>query len=142
TYKIDARHLDTLRSHTRRLADALHVVGLCNIQFAISRDTVYVLEVNPRASRTVPFVSKATGVPLAGIAARVMTGRPLAEFNLPDELPVDRFYIKGPVFPFAKFQNVDTILGPEMRSTGEVMGVADSFGAAYLKAQLGAGMKL
>jgi carbamoyl-phosphate synthase large subunit len=141
-YKIEERHLETLRAHTRTLVKALHVVGLCNIQFAISDDTVHVLEVNPRASRTVPFVSKATGVPLAKIAARVMTGRKLDEFDLPDELPVDRFYIKGPVFPFAKFAGVDTILGPEMRSTGEVMGVAESFGAAYLKAEFGAGMKL
>jgi carbamoyl-phosphate synthase large subunit len=142
THKIEPRHLETLRLYTRILVEALHVVGLCNIQFAISDDTVYVLEVNPRASRTVPFVSKATGVPLAKIAARVMTGRSLEEFGLPDELPVDRFYIKTPVFPFAKFTGVDTILGPEMRSTGEVMGIAEQFGAAYLKAQLGAGLKL
>jgi len=101
-------------------------------------DTVYVLEVNPRASRTVPFVSKATGVPLAKIAARLMIGRKLAEFNLPDELRVDRFYIKTPVFPFVKFPGVDPVLGPEMRSTGEVMGVAEGFGGAFLKAQQGA----
>jgi carbamoyl-phosphate synthase large subunit len=142
TYKISEEHLATLRDYTRRLAEALHVVGLCNIQFAISNDKVYVLEVNPRASRTVPFVSKATGVPLAKIAARVMTGRKLSEFGLPDELPVDRFYIKAPVFPFAKFSGVDPLLGPEMRSTGEVMGVAETFGGAYFKAQLGAGLKL
>jgi carbamoyl-phosphate synthase large subunit len=118
------------------------VIGLMNIQFAIWRDTVYVLEVNPRASRTVPFVSKATGVPLAKVAARLMVGRKLAEFNLPDELAVDRFYIKSPVFPFVKFPGVDPILGPEMRSTGEVMGVAEGFGSAYLKAQQGAGTTL
>src|SRR5262245_53430895 len=140
---INAEHLDSMRRYTRELAKALNVVGLMNIQFAIWRDTVYVLEVNPRASRTVPFVSKATGVPLAKIAARLMIGRKLSEFNLPDELNVGpRFYIKTPVFPFVKFPGVDPILGPEMRSTGEVMGVADDFGSAYLKAQLGAGTKL
>ena len=139
---IKAEHLDAMRRYTRELAKALNVIGLMNIQFAIWRDTVYVLEVNPRASRTVPFVSKATGVPLAKVAARLMVGRKLSEFNLPDELAVDRFYIKSPVFPFVKFPGVDPILGPEMRSTGEVMGVAEGFGSAYLKAQQGAGTKL
>ncbi|HTF37899.1 MAG TPA: carbamoyl-phosphate synthase large subunit [Blastocatellia bacterium] len=139
---INKEHLDAMRRYTRKLARALNVIGLMNIQFAIWRDTVYVLEVNPRASRTVPFVSKATGVPLAKIAARLMIGRKLSEFNLPDELQVDRFYVKSPVFPFAKFPGVDPVLGPEMRSTGEVMGVADGFGSAYLKAQQGAGTKL
>jgi carbamoyl-phosphate synthase large subunit len=113
-----------------------------NIQFAIKNDRVYVLEVNPRASRTVPFVSKATGVPLARIAALVMAGRALKTFNLPDELTVDRFYIKSPVFPFAKFPGVDPILSPEMHSTGEVMGVGRTFGEAYAKAMLGAGLTL
>ena len=141
-YGIAPEHLDTMRDYTRQLASALKVVGLCNIQFAISNGRVYVLEVNPRASRTVPFVSKATGYPLAKIAVRLMTGRSIASFDLPAELPVDRFYIKAPVFPFVKFPGVDTILGPEMRSTGEVMGVATDFGTAYLKAQMGAGMKL
>jgi carbamoyl-phosphate synthase large subunit len=141
-HKIDEQQLETMRLYTRQLTRALNVVGLCNIQFAISDGKVYVLEVNPRASRTVPFVSKATGKPLAKIAARIMTGRKLHEFGLQDELPVDRFYIKTPVFPFVKFPGVDSILGPEMHSTGEVMGVADGFGAAYLKAQLGAGAKL
>jgi carbamoyl-phosphate synthase large subunit len=139
---ISEAHLDSMRRHTRELACALNVFGLMNIQFAIWGDTVYVLEVNPRASRTVPFVSKATGVPLAKIAAKLMVGKKLSEFNLPDELTVDRFYVKTPVFPFVKFPGVDPILGPEMRSTGEVMGVADDFGSAYLKAQLGAGTKL
>jgi carbamoyl-phosphate synthase large subunit len=133
--------LDAMRGYTRELAKALNVVGLMNIQFAIWRDAVYVLEVNPRASRTVPFVSKATGIPLAKIAARLMIGRKLSEFNLPDELTVDRFYVKSPVFPFVKFPGVDPILGPEMRSTGEVMGVAEGFGAAFLKAQQGAGTR-
>ena len=139
---IKSEHLDSMRRYTRELAKALSVIGLMNIQFAIWRDTVYVLEVNPRASRTVPFVSKATGVPLAKIAARLMVGRKLSEFNLPEELKVDRFYIKTPVFPFVKFPGVDPVLGPEMRSTGEVMGVAEGFGSAYLKAQQGAGTTL
>jgi carbamoyl-phosphate synthase large subunit len=141
-YGIKEEHLEAMRRYTRELALALNVVGLVNIQFAIYNEKVYVLEVNPRASRTVPFVSKATGVPLAKIAAKLMTGRKLAEFALPDELKVDRFYIKTPVFPFVKFQGVDPILGPEMRSTGEVMGVAENFGGAFLKAQQGAGTKL
>src|SRR5690606_22810165 len=101
--------------------------------------TVYVLEVNPRASRTVPFVSKATGVPLAKVAARVMVGARLDEFNLPAELPVLQYFVKSPVFPFVRFPGVDPILGPEMKSTGEVMGIDDSFGKAYIKAQISAG---
>ncbi|MFP5264891.1 MAG: carbamoyl-phosphate synthase large subunit [Blastocatellia bacterium] len=141
-FGIKQEHLDAMRRYTRQLALALNVVGLMNIQFAIAAETVYVLEVNPRASRTVPFVSKATGVPLAKIAAKLMVGRKLSEFNLPDELDVERFYIKTPVFPFVKFPGVDPVLGPEMRSTGEVMGVAESFGAAFLKAQQGAGTLL
>ncbi|HUK89813.1 MAG TPA: carbamoyl-phosphate synthase large subunit [Blastocatellia bacterium] len=141
-YMLKKEHLDVMRRSTRDLAHALHVVGLVNIQFAISGDQVYVLEVNPRASRTVPFVSKATGVPLAKIGALLMVGKKLKEFGLPDELTVNRFYVKTPVFPFAKFPGVDPILGPEMRSTGEVMGIAKEFGGAFLKAQLGAGMRL
>jgi carbamoyl-phosphate synthase large subunit len=141
-FGIKAAHLDLMRRYTRELARALNVVGLMNIQFAISGDAIYVLEVNPRASRTVPFVSKATGVPLAKIAAKLMVGRKLSEFNLPDELEVERFYVKTPVFPFVKFPGVDPILGPEMHSTGEVMGVAEGFGGAFLKAQQGAGTRL
>src|SRR6202451_2960470 len=131
-----------------------------NIQFAIPRGsggtpgngaeggTVYVLEVNPRASRTVPYVSKATGVPMAKIAARLMTGRKLREFlpeNIDRRTDLDtgsHYYVKSPVFPWNKFPGVDTVLGPEMRSTGEVMGVGDSFGEAFGKAQLAAGQKL
>ncbi|MSO23332.1 MAG: ATP-grasp domain-containing protein, partial [Acidobacteria bacterium] len=142
TYLVKAEHLDTIRHYTRTLAKALKVVGLMNVQYAIQNDVVYVLEVNPRASRTVPFVSKATGVPLAKVAARLMTGKKLAEFNLADELPVKNFFVKSPVFPFAKFPGVDTILGPEMKSTGEVMGVSDNFGQAYAKAQMSAGVHL
>jgi carbamoyl-phosphate synthase large subunit len=141
-YMLKAEHLETMRRYTRVLARALDVVGLVNIQFAISDDKVYVLEVNPRASRTVPFVSKATGVPLAKIAALLMVGKKLKDFGLPEELTVSRFYVKTPVFPFAKFPGVDPILGPEMRSTGEVMGIARGFGGAFLKAQLGAGIRL
>ncbi|MGH9822461.1 MAG: carbamoyl-phosphate synthase large subunit, partial [Blastocatellia bacterium] len=141
-YMLKYDHLDAMRRYTRMLAKGLNVVGLMNIQFAISDDKVYVLEVNPRASRTVPFVSKATGQPLAKIASLLMVGRKLDEFKLPDELKVDRFYVKSPVFPFIKFPGVDPILGPEMRSTGEVMGIAKNFGGAFLKAQLGAGARL
>jgi carbamoyl-phosphate synthase large subunit len=142
--------LAKIRDYTKRLAKALQVVGLMNVQYAIQRDTVYVLEVNPRASRTVPFVSKATGVPLAKVAARLMAGRKLRDMNLPvvvtngvAEIGVRDYYsVKSPVFPFNKFRGVDTILGPEMRSTGEVMGVAKSFGQAFAKAQLAAGQRL
>jgi carbamoyl-phosphate synthase large subunit len=142
--------LAKIREYTKRLAKALQVVGLMNVQYAIQRETVYVLEVNPRASRTVPFVSKATGVPLAKIAARFMAGRKLREMNLPvtvtdgvAEIVVRDYYsVKSPVFPFNKFRGVDTILGPEMRSTGEVMGVAKSYGQAFAKAQLAAGQRL
>ncbi len=140
--RIAEEHLETMRHYTRRLASALTVNGLMNIQFAIKDDRVYVLEVNPRASRTVPFVSKATGVPIARIAALVMGGRKLKEFGLPEELTVDRFYIKSPVFPFRKFPGVDPVLSPEMHSTGEVMGVGESFGEAYAKAMTSAGIGL
>jgi carbamoyl-phosphate synthase large subunit len=140
--RIDPEHIETMRHYTRLLATALSVRGLMNIQFAIKDDRVYVLEVNPRASRTVPFVSKATGVPIARIAALVMAGRPLAEFDLPENLTVSRFFIKSPVFPFAKFPGVDPILSPEMHSTGEVMGVGETFGEAYGKAMTAAGLSL
>ncbi|HEY0348557.1 MAG TPA: carbamoyl-phosphate synthase large subunit [Pyrinomonadaceae bacterium] len=140
--RIAEEHLETMRHYTRRLAKALSVKGLMNIQFAIKDDRVYVLEVNPRASRTVPFVSKATGVPLARIAAVVMAGKKLKDFSLPDELRVDRFYIKSPVFPFRKFPGVDPVLSPEMHSTGEVMGIGETFGEAYAKAMIAAGTEL
>ena len=145
--------LDTIRAYTRKLALALNVVGLVNLQFAIQRrpghpDKVYVIEVNPRASRTVPYVSKATGIPLAKIASRLMTGRTLREL-LPEQVASGRdletgayYYVKSPVFPWNKFQGVDTVLGPEMKSTGEVMGVAATFGEAFAKAQLSAGQSL
>ncbi len=142
TYQLSEDLRETIRRYTVQLGRALKVVGLMNIQFAVHAGKVYVLEVNPRASRTVPFVSKATGVPLAKIAAKLMIGRKLREFGLPSELKVTEFYVKSPVFPFARFQGVDTILGPEMKSTGEVMGVDDTFGKAYVKAQLSAGSVL
>jgi len=131
-----------LRRQTVALARALKVVGLMNVQFAIQRDIVYVLEVNPRASRTVPFVSKATGLPLAKIAARCMVGRSLDEQGIMREVIPPYFSVKEAVFPFIKFPGVDSILGPEMKSTGEVMGVGYSFGEAFVKSQLGAGVKL
>ena len=139
---------DQIRRYTRQLALALNVIGLCNIQFAIQRGVVYVIEVNPRASRTVPYVSKATGVPLAKIASRLMTGRTLKEL-LPAQLASGKdlgtgeyYFVKSPVFPWGKFQGVDPVLGPEMRSTGEVMGVAETFGEAFAKAQIAAGQNL
>ena len=138
--RIAEEHVETMRHYTRKLAAALSVKGLMNIQFAIKDDRVYVIEVNPRASRTVPFVSKATGVPLPRIGALVMAGRPLKDFNLPEDLSVDRFYVKSPVFPFAKFPGVDPILSPEMHSTGEVMGIGETFGEAYGKAMTAAGV--
>ncbi len=141
-YLVAERHLATIRDYTRRIARALNVVGLMNAQFAIKDDVVYVLEVNPRASRTVPYLSKATGVPLAKVAARVMLGQTLAEQGLNDDLEVSGVFVKTPVFPFVRFPGVDTILGPEMKSTGEVMGGAPSFGVAYAKALMGAGQKL
>ena len=141
-YLVPDRHLTTIRDYTRRVARALKVVGLLNAQFAIKDETVYVLEVNPRASRTVPYLSKATGVPLAKIAARLMVGKTLSELGLVDDLEVAGVFVKAPVFPFVRFPGVDTILGPEMKSTGEVMGGAETFGAAYAKAQLAAGNRL
>jgi carbamoyl-phosphate synthase large subunit len=134
--------MELLRDYTVRLARALRVRGLMNVQFAIKDGTVYVLEVNPRASRTVPFVAKATGVPLARIAAKVMVGRTLADLGLTAEPTVRGRFVKESVFPFLKFPGEDPVLGPEMRSTGEVMGVAESFGSAFAKAQAGAGMPL
>jgi carbamoyl-phosphate synthase large subunit len=130
-----------LRRQTMAMARALGVVGLMNVQFAIQRDTLYVLEVNPRASRTVPFVSKATGLPLAKIAARCMTGRTLAHQNIVGEQIPSFCSVKEAVFPFIKFPGVDTILGPEMKSTGEVMGVGKTFAEAFVKSQLAAGVR-
>jgi carbamoyl-phosphate synthase large subunit len=137
-YLITEEAVDTMRAHTRAFAEALGVVGLLNVQYAIKDGVVYVLEVNPRGSRTVPFVGKATGVPLAKLAAAVMVGHTLDEAGVPDEMRIPYVAVKEAVFPFAKLPGVDTLLGPEMRSTGEVMGIADSFGMAFAKAQIGA----
>jgi carbamoyl-phosphate synthase large subunit len=133
---------DEIRRHTIALAKALHVRGLMNVQYAVQGKNVFVLEVNPRASRTVPFVSKAIGVPLAKLAARVMVGRKLADMGLTREIVPTHISVKEAVFPFNKFPGVDTLLGPEMKSTGEVMGIDTSFGIAFAKAQLGAGVRL
>ena len=141
-YLVPERHLNVIRDYTRRVARALKVIGLLNIQFAIKDDTVYILEVNPRASRTVPYLSKATGVPLAKVAARVMIGNTLSDIGLVDDLEVAGVFVKAPVFPFVRFPGVDTLLGPEMKSTGEVMGGASNFGTAFAKAQLSAGQRL
>src|SRR5450432_2839981 len=145
---IPRQQLDTIEDYTVRLAKALHVIGLMNVQYAIQNGTVYVLEVNPRASRTVPYVSKATGVPLPKIAVGLMLGKKLGDFahltsgRTSGVLPVPQCFVKSPVFPFGKFPGVDPALGPEMRSTGEVMGVGENFGEAFGKAQLAAGTPL
>jgi carbamoyl-phosphate synthase large subunit len=137
-YLITEPQVEEMRRHTRAFAERLGVVGLLNVQYAIKNGIVYVLEVNPRASRTVPFVSKTTGVPLAGLAAAVMTGATLDDLGLHDDVLQPYVAVKEAVFPFSKLQGVDLILGPEMRSTGEVMGIADSFGMAFAKAQISA----
>jgi len=143
--------VDTLERHTRSLAESLDVCGLINVQFAVKDGLVYVLEANPRASRTVPFVAKATGVPLAMVAARVMVGQTLAELRQEGLLPpdvigrvpvLDHVSVKEAVLPFDRFPGVDTLLGPEMRSTGEVMGVDITFGLAFAKSQMAAGTRL
>jgi carbamoyl-phosphate synthase large subunit len=141
-YSLSPAIIEELKAETVALARALHVVGLMNVQYAIKDETIYVLEVNPRASRTVPFVAKATGVPVAKIGAQVMAGARLAEFNLSDQSAGSHVAVKESVFPFARFPEVDTILGPEMKSTGEVMGLDASFARAFAKAQLGAGVRL
>ena len=145
-YSLSAATVDEIKRQTSEMAQALNVVGLMNVQFAIQnidgQDLIYVLEVNPRASRTVPFVSKATGIPLAKVAARCMVGQSLASQGLKHEVTPPYFSVKEAVFPFVKFPGVDTILGPEMKSTGEVMGVGKTFGEAFVKSQLGAGTQL
>ncbi|HEV7572774.1 MAG TPA: carbamoyl-phosphate synthase large subunit [Thermoanaerobaculia bacterium] len=141
-YIIGLREQDRVRRRTVQLAKALNVIGLMNVQYAIYHGDLYVLEVNPRASRTVPYVSKATGVPFAKIAAKVMAGMSLRELGLTYEPKVKDYFVKAPVFPFGRFPREDTVLGPEMKSTGEVMGSAPTFGEAYAKALLGAGIDL
>ncbi|ABE44594.1 carbamoyl-phosphate synthase large subunit [Polaromonas sp. JS666] len=145
-YSLRAETVTEIKRQTAAMAQALNVVGLMNVQFAIQnidgKDVIYVLEVNPRASRTVPFVSKATGIQLAKVAARCMVGQSLASQGVTSEVTPPYFSVKEAVFPFVKFPGVDTILGPEMKSTGEVMGVGKTFGEAFVKSQLGAGTKL
>jgi len=142
TFNLSLETLDELRRQTAEMARALHVVGLMNVQFAIQDDTVYVLEVNPRASRTVPFISKATGLQLAKIAARCMTGNSLIAQNITEEVIPAYYSVKEAVFPFIKLPGVDTILGPEMKSTGEVMGMGTTFAEAFVKSQLATDVRL
>jgi len=145
-YSLCAETVTEIKRQTAAMAQALNVVGLMNVQFAIQnldgKDVIFVLEVNPRASRTVPFVSKATGIQLAKVAARCMVGQSLASQGIGREITPPYFSVKEAVFPFVKFPGVDTILGPEMKSTGEVMGVGKTFGEAFVKSQMGAGTKL
>ena len=141
-YTLSKELQDEMSRQSKLLAKGLNVVGLMNVQFAVQDGNVYILEVNPRASRTVPFVAKATGVSVAKIASLLMVGKKLSDMNLPKSPLGDSIAVKEAVFPFNRFPGVDVILGPEMRSTGEVMGIDKSFGIAFLKSQLGAGMKL
>ncbi len=141
-YTLGEDIIERIRDNTRALALELNVKGLLNIQFAVRHNTVYILEVNPRASRTVPFVSKATGVPLAKVATQIMMGKTLRELGLKKEVEISHIAVKESVFPFARFPGADAVLGPEMRSTGEVMGIDSTFGIAYAKSQLGAGQKM
>ena len=134
--------LDTIEQQTKRIARELKVVGLMNIQYAVKDGILYVLEVNPRASRTVPFVSKAIGVPLAKLATQVMLGKSLKELGFTAPIRPDHIAVKEAVFPFSRFPNVDILLGPEMKSTGEVMGIDRSFGMAFAKSQMAAGFHL
>lgn len=142
TRSIPENIIDRLKKQTVAIAKELNVIGLMNIQYAIKKDEIYLLEVNPRASRTIPYVSKTIGVPLAKLAAKVMVGKKLNELNFIERKPLKYYSVKESVFPFVKFQNTDIILGPEMKSTGEVMGIDMTFGRAYFKAQMGAGNKL
>ena len=141
-YSLSQELINEIRRQTEMMALELNVKGLMNVQYAIKDGTIYVLEVNPRASRTAPFVSKATGRPLAKIAARVMAGKSLAELGVSGDIVPTYYSVKEAVFPFVKFPGVDTLLGPEMKSTGEVMGIGDSFAEAFAKSQMGANVKL
>jgi carbamoyl-phosphate synthase large subunit len=141
TYSISDKMLEEIKQATEKMALALNVKGLMNVQYAISKNDLYIIEVNPRASRTVPFVAKATGIPIAKIASLIMVGKKLSSFKL-KEKKLKHFAVKEVVFPFARFTNTDTILGPEMKSTGEVMGIDKNFPLAFAKAQVAAGVKL
>src|SRR5215471_12818206 len=137
-HTLSEKVIATIREYTHAMARELKVIGLMNVQFAVKAEEVYVLEVNPRASRTVPFVSKAIGVPLAKLAAKVMAGKTLAELGFTKEIIPQHFSVKEAVFPFIRFPGIDIILGPEMKATGEVMGIADDLGVAYAKSQMAA----
>jgi len=141
-YTLGDEIIENIKESTRMLAMELQVVGLMNIQYAVKNETLYVLEVNPRASRTVPFVSKATGVAWAKIAAKVMAGKKLSELGIRDEHEISHVSVKESVFPFKRFPGTDPVLGPEMKSTGEVMGIDSDFGRAYAKSQIAAGQIL
>ena len=141
-YSVPEKVQDEMRDQIRKMAKGLNVVGLMNTQFAVKDETVYIIEVNPRASRTVPFVSKATGRPLAKVAARAMVGQTLKQQGMLGEIIPEYFSVKEAVFPFNKFPGVDPQLGPEMKSTGEVMGIGNTFGEAFAKSQLGASVTL
>jgi carbamoyl-phosphate synthase large subunit len=141
-HSLSPEMIQQIKAASKAMALELNVIGLMNVQFAVKDNELYVLEVNPRASRTVPFVSKATGVPLAKLATKVMMGMKLAELGLTKEVDVSHWAVKEAVFPFDRFANVDTLLGPEMKSTGEVMGLDSSVGIAFAKSQLAAGQKL
>jgi carbamoyl-phosphate synthase large subunit len=138
-YSLSDDLIEQLKQNTYGLARELHVVGLMNIQFAIKNDVIYILEVNPRASRTIPFISKATGIPWAKVAAKVMVGKTLSELGIMKEVQICHIAVKESVFPFKRFYGVDTVLGPEMKSTGEVMGIDTDFGLAFAKSQISAG---
>lgn len=142
SFKLDAKILDSIKDYTYRLSTELNIKGFINIQYAVYRDSVFVIEVNPRASRTVPFVSKSIGIPLTHIVVQLMLGKKLSEFNFNNFSMPNHYSVKAPVFSFNKFPGVDTVLGPEMRSTGEVMGISEFFGEAYIKSQIAAGNKL
>ncbi len=141
-YSLSDELIEGLKKNTYALAKELHVVGLMNIQYAIKNDIIYVLEVNPRASRTIPFISKATGIPWAKVAAKVMVGKKLFELGIKEEVEIQHMAVKESVFPFNRFYGVDTVLGPEMKSTGEVMGIDKDFGMAFAKSQIGAGLNI
>ena len=141
-HSLTRKLIDEIKLKTKDIALKLKVKGFLNIQYAIKNEKLYIIEVNPRASRTVPFISKAIGVPLAKLSARIMAGKTLDELKVPDDFNIDHFCVKESVFPFIKFPNVDTILGPEMKSTGEVMGIDKDLKAAFAKAQIAAGNTL
>jgi len=142
TRNIDQKHLDTIEDYTARIAKELEVVGIINVQYAICDDKVYIIEANPRASRTVPLVAKVMGLPMARLATQFMLGRKMAEFSEIEKRKISYFGVKEAVFPFNMFHEVDPLLGPEMRATGEVMGISESFGMAFYKAQEATGTRL